>query len=445
MQSLLGVLLSSNGETTEEFIDRYRSTCAVLLKETGNRDFHAPDLSAMTVTRWRNGGLKGIPRRPAPVVLQRMFPGRTVLELLTSADRCAPPPPVTGYTLNEGDLEMDARRAAERASQAAASNVEDMTIDEIEDDTFALASDYHTTPPFAVYGRANTLLATATGLLEQTKILTQQERLYRAAGQAAAVLATASFDLGSTRAATGYARTAAMYAKIIEDGALRAYALGNLAILAYWSGRPAQAVRHVEEARSISGLGDTACRRLAAISARAYAHVGDAGSARLAAEEALIVDTGSRDDLHDGVGGEFGFSRRRALMSNATTHLLIDDGEAAAAAAQEAIDLMLQEQTAGRLTPQEVTDLAQAAIDLGRARLLASEFDGAIEAVSPVFDLGSEWRVEGVTHRSAALRKDLARPDLALPQRGRVELAEKIEDYTRVVARSQLGTLPAIG
>ncbi|MEU3559698.1 hypothetical protein [Kitasatospora sp. NPDC006786] len=445
MQTLLNELLSNGGETTDAFIDRYRATCGMLLRETRHREFQASDLSVMTVTRWRNGNLKGLPRRPAPMVLERMFPGRTALELLTPAAHGEAPPRTAGHTLNEGDLEMDARRAAERASRAAASTVEDMSIDEIEDDTLVLASEYNKKPPFEVYGMGSTLLASATDLLERTSLLGQQQRLYRAAGRTAVVLATASFDLGSTRAATGFARTAAMYGKVIEDAPLRAYALGNLAILAYWSDQPTRAIRHVEEAQALPGLGDVARRRLAAIAARAYAHAGNAEAARRAAALALAEGTGARDVLHDDVGGEFGFSRRRAQMSNATTYLLLNDGAAAASTAQEAIDHMSHERAEGRLSLQEATDLVQAAIDLARARLHSNEFDGALEAVHPVFGLGKEWRVEGVTLRAQAMRKDLARPGLRLPERGRTELAERIEEYVAVAARSQIGAPPAIG
>lgn len=444
MQTRLGVLLSTSGETTEAFIDRYRRTCNELLEETGLREFESPDLSTMTVTRWRNGSLKGLPRRPAPAVLKRMFPQWTALDLLTPADLDGDPPRTAGRTIDESDLEMDARRAAEHAAQAASSNLPSMTIDQVEDDALALASDYHLSPPFTVYGRGNQLLATVTNMLDRTKIVTQQGRLYRVAGQTSAVLATASFDLGAADAARSFARSAAMYAQVIEDGPLRAFALGNLAILAYWSGRPAQAVQYVLEAQAQPGLGDTARRRLAAIAARAYAHTGNTMAARQAAEAALVVDTGITDDLHDGIGGEFGFSRRRAVMSNATTHLLLGDGSAAEQAAREAIGLMREEQAAGRLSPQEDTDLAQAAIDLGRARLLAGEFDGAVEAVDGVFNLPPQWRVEGITQRARTMRQELARPGISAPPQPRAEFTERIEDYVSVAARSQLGT-PAIG
>ncbi|MFJ5118056.1 hypothetical protein [Kitasatospora sp. NPDC088548] len=444
MQTRLGELLFSSGETTESFIERYKATGKALFKETNNRDFQTLDLSVMTVSRWRNGGVKGLPRFPAPAVLERMFPRLTAKDLFAPAGGSSMPPAV-GSVIDESDLVMNARRAAEHASDAAASNLPDMTIDQVEDDALALARAYHTHPPFAVYGMGNELLATVTAMLDRTQIVRQRERLYLAAGQASAVLATAVFDLGSITAATSFARTAAMYGEVVDHGPLRAFAHGTLGILAYWDQRPAEAIRQVEKAQSFPGLGDTARQRLAVIEARAYGHLGDANSARLAATAALEPGDGKRDGLHDDVGGEFSFSRRRALMSNATTFLLVKDGPAAEQSAMESIALMRKVHDSGLSTPQEATDLAQAAIDLSHARLLAGEFDGAVEAVAPVFEIPKEWRVAGITSRAGGLRRALASPEISGPGPVRVELAERIEEYVAVGAHSQLGGTLAIG
>lgn len=51
----------------------------------------------------------------------------------------------------------------------------------------------------------------------------------------------------------------------------------------------------------------TAVTRLAVIEARAYGHLGNPEAAARAIRASLEVDRGRRDELHDDIGGEFGF------------------------------------------------------------------------------------------------------------------------------------------
>ncbi|MFK0258648.1 hypothetical protein [Streptomyces sp. NPDC090445] len=110
---------------------------------------------------------------------------------------------------------------------------------------------------------------------------------------------------------------------------MRAYAAGSLAICAYFTGRPLEGVRHARVALAFGGLEDVGRRRLLAIAARAYGHLGDSDQAGRAMAAAAETDTGTRDDLHDGVGGEFAFDEERLAMSTGTTALLTGDGEQA--------------------------------------------------------------------------------------------------------------------
>ncbi|WP_331730647.1 hypothetical protein OHV05_37000 (plasmid) [Kitasatospora sp. NBC_00070] len=438
--TVLGQLIEDANMPFGRFLALYQQAAAELYEATGEKAYDEPDVTAMTVHRWKVGGV-AMPRHPAPSILERMYnlPPKHLFASCTDG----PPATLLEPMLDESELLMTARQAAAHAGDAAGNNLPDMTLAELEDDARALARAYLELPPFAVFGRGRDLLAVAQAMLERTQIVAQRARLYLVAGQAAAILATTAFDLGSLPAAVSFARSAAMYGQVIAYGPLQAHAHGTLALLAYWDRRPSQAVELARVAKGFDGLGDTARLRLGVIEARAYAHLGNATEARRAAVGALEVGRGERDELHDDVAGEFGFTRRRALMSNGTTYLLLNDSTNAIRSTEEAIGQMSRPGGgASDLSPQERTDLAQAQADLARAHILAGELDGASEAVTPVFDLPREWRVEGVTDRMRSLRGDLA---LAGSGQATAELAERIEAYVAVAASAQIGSIPAIG
>jgi hypothetical protein len=142
---------------------------------------------------------------------------------------------------------------------------------------------------------------------------------------------------------------------------------------------------------------------------------------------------GARDDLHDGVGGEFGFSDERLAMSNGTTCLLLGDGPRAETAAQQALDLVSTKPPAARSLPVA----AGAAADLAAARLLRGDLDGAADALTGVWSVPSEKRATGLLDRARRVRHSLTGPqfrDASLAD----EVGERLEDFARV-AQHQLG------
>ncbi|MDJ1136289.1 hypothetical protein [Streptomyces iconiensis] len=309
-----------------------------------------------------------------------------------------------------------------------------MTLDQLDDDVVALAREYNRTSPSEVYRRAKELLNLAQAFLERTEVPRQKKRAYLAAGQSAALLSAISFDLGALPPAVSLARTAALYGKVIEHGPLQAYAHGALAFLAFWDGRPAEAVRLVRTAREFGGLGDTARIRLNVIEGRAFGHLRDQAAAEQAIGNALSLSTGTRDELHDDIGGEFGFPQDRVAMSNATTYLLLRDAEGAEEAAAATLDLLASRPEAQR----PILISSQASVDLARARLLRGELAGAHEALEPVFSIPTEWRVAGTVERLAAVRTELCRSDF----NGAAEanaLGERIEEFTSTAAAQKLG------
>ncbi|MEU6328099.1 DNA-binding protein [Streptomyces sp. NPDC047049] len=262
----------------------------------------------------------------------------------------------------------------------------------------------------------------------------QKQQLLILAGQACALLATAAFDLGALGSARRLSRAAALYGETARFDPLQAFAGGTLAYIAYYQNQPAEGARFARRAQAFTGLGDVARRRLAAIEARALGYVGDALSARRALDVTRHEGPGLTDDLHDEVAGEFGFSAERLAMSNSSTCLLIGDAEGAEAAAKRSLELAAARPAAGRA----VKIVGGAATDLAMARLLRGDLDGAIAALNPMWDVPRGQRSPGILARTARVRRALtATPYRTAPQA--IEVAERIEDFTRISDTHQLG------
>ncbi|MEU8733714.1 hypothetical protein AB0C68_30630 [Streptomyces tendae] len=385
------------------------------------------------------GAVKTAPYAPTARVLERMFQ-RPVGDLLRSASDIqeleqdcsprAPSPPV----LDESDLLMTARDAASHASEAASLHLDELTLDQLHDDLVQLARRYGGTAPAVVYQEATGLLSQAQVLLERTRSPEQHTRLYYAAAQASALLAAVCFDLGALTPAVSFARSSAQYGKTIGNGPVQAYAYGMMAFMAFWDGRPGEAVRLAKTAQTFGGLGDTARRRLYSIEARAHGHLRNTEQAERAIREALEQRSGRRDELHDDIGGEFAFDAARTAMSNATTCLLLRDAESAEEFATRALTLL-------RACPegeQPIMVSGPAAVDLARARLLRNEVEGAREALTPVFQVPPSWRGSGMMERLTAARIELTRPDFRSAPAA-LALAEQIEDFSALSPARRLG------
>ncbi|MBZ3913106.1 hypothetical protein [Streptomyces acidiscabies] len=433
-RTLFQFLLQERGWTYEVFRKAYERAARELAAATGESCSTAT-VEEQTFRRWTSGRVKGLPNQPAPQVLERIF-GYPVRELLGPVPKTPLLQPHQHvFTLDESELAMTARDAAAHASDAASLSVPDITLDQLDDDVMALAQDYNRTSPVEVYRRAKELLALSQSLLERTEVPRQKTRAYLASGQSAALLSAICFDLGSLAPAVSLSRTAALYGQVIEHGPLQAYAHGALALFAYWGGRPSESLRLVHKAQRFGGLGDTARTRLSVIEGRAYAHLGNRAASEQAMREALDHDTGTRDELHDDIAGEFGFPAHRVAMSNATTHLLLRNADGAEEAASSALTLL----SARPEDQRPLLVVSQASVDLARARLLRRELDGTHEALDPVFAIPTEWRGAGTLERISAVRAELCHPDFT----GAAEansLGERIEEFTAAATAQRLGS-----
>ncbi|MFI9764991.1 DNA-binding protein [Streptomyces sp. NPDC051963] len=417
-----------------KFNERFTLTGVELFGHNPNN----PTCGEPQFRRWTGGKLVGLPGPETCAILERMFPGYTAEQQFAHPSEVIDSQ-VPAYHLDlEERIAMTARDAHEAADATAGVSISDNTIDELRDQVVTLAQRYHRLAPLRAFENAEELRVKVEDHRDRTQVPAQLQALMILNGQVAALLSSAAFDLGYLRHARTFARTAALLGETTRFAPLRAYVDGSLAYIAYHAGDNTEAVVKAERALSYGGLGDVAERRLHAIQARAYAHLGDIASATRAIRLSQEPGRDRMDELHDAVGGEFGFTAERLAMSNSTTALIIGDSGQAEAAARHALALL------GQRTPDAQSAHVQggAAADLAMARLLANDVEGAAEALAPVWEIPTDQRMTGIVVRTARIHRRLSRPTYhgaQLPG----QLRERIEDFNRVSPPHQIG--PHVG
>jgi hypothetical protein len=426
-RTLLKVLIGQRRWRYVDFERAFRRAADQVLDESARN----LTVSEAQFRRWTSGKVKTLPGADMCRVLEHVF-------AVDAAALFGPPPsseaPAPAFNL-EDEIAMTARDAQSEAGAAAAESISDTTIDQLHDDVSTLAREYSSTAALEVLRRGRELREEAENERGRTSVPAQEQDLLIIAGQACVLLATAAFDLGSLDGARRLSRSAALYGEAARFDPLRAFAGGTLAYIAYYQNRPSEAARLARQAQTFGGLGDIARRRLAAIEARAFGYLGDAPSAGRALDASEAEGQGRRDDLHDGVGGEFGFTLERLAMSSASTCLLLGDGEHAEKAARRALQLAQDRPPAAR----SARVVGGAAADLAAARLLRGDLDGAADALTPVWEVPRDQRATGLLVRTARVRRALT-VDRFRATPLSVELGERIEDFTHMSAPRQLGT-----
>jgi tetratricopeptide (TPR) repeat protein len=344
------------------------------------------------------------------------------------------PRPVCPPTVGDAEFEhrpvrgREVRMAADEAAENAAkadTQIGASTLEGLHGEVLRLARGYARQPVTDVFRAARRTRELAAELIERTRRPAQLADLYTVAGQACGLLATAAFDMGYWDAAARFADSALTYADIAGHNGLRAWAQGKRAFMANWLGHPDDALNHIDAALSFAPTG-TATARLRAFEARTRALLGDADGATRAVrsvEDAREVE--SRDELHDGIGGEFGYNPAQQELSAGTAYVTLRDGMAAEQHAQRALDILATFPPGRRAYYTEHATR----VDLAIARLLRGDLAGAREALVPVFALPPAQRVSGVTSRLEQARALLGAEVFRTSRIAR-RLATDIADFT---------------
>ena len=410
------------------------------VNELGNtRPGEAVAADASLLGKWEKWpGPSG--RRPSLAVLQLLADvyGCRLEELLDLEDRRAypaadlrllhgedtPPPaapstaPVTAAAALEGGGELVGAVASESAAWAQwaeASNVGDLAMEQVMADIKALARDYLSDDPLAVFKRARRHRDRVFALLEGHQHPRQAAELYAAAGYLCTLLAWMSSDLGKLDDADTQGRAAWLCAELAGHDDLRAWVLSTRSKVAMWDGRMRDAIAHAQRGATYRTTG-TVGVLLACQEADAWSQLGAARQAR----DALNLAAAARQNVQvpDSVGGLLSCPGARHLNYSSAVHLRLGD---AATALQEVEHALASPSHSYGTTAQMHIAQATAHLNLGA-------LDGARAALRPVFALPADQRLAPLTSRLREVAAALARSPAA-DTRAAADLQAEIEAF----------------
>lgn len=316
-----------------------------------------------------------------------------------------------------------AHESLAHATAAQLTDVSTATLEHIDDEIRRLASEYVYADPLPLFQRMLRLRGKVFTLLDGRAHPAQAARLLLQAGQICGLLANASLDLGNRPAAAAQAKASWTYASIIDHYPLRAWVRGLQAMIAYWSRAADQAVELARDGQRYA-LGTAAFARLAGIEALALSATGAEADA-LRAIDGAWDHRDARDELHDGIGGEFGFdlAKHSYLAAGAYVHLR-RPGEAISCA-ERAVTLYRSGPPQSRSYGNEAIAYA----DLTVAHLLNGDLEAATTVVTNVLQLPEHRRIDGLAQRLYALRGKVAADPRFRGSAQAKALTERIEEF----------------
>lgn len=294
--------------------------------------------------------------------------------------------------------------AREHAEKTAITDIGPAAVEQFTADVVRLARAYVSAPAFPLFAAMRRLLAQIQAAIERRTYPAQARDLNFLAGAVCGLMANASLDLGSLEAADDLARAAWTYGRTIDHGPLIGWARGTQALAAMSDDRYLDAARHAEDGLLHAPAG-TGAVRLHAIRARALSAHGDRIQARVAIAAAERArDDAHRDELHDGIAGEFAFSNAKLCYYEALTLVQGRDPARAEDAAEGAITLYQNGPATARSYGCEILARAQ----LAKAQLMNRKLEDAAETLRGVLALDPQMRIHSLAHQLETCRELLA-------------------------------------
>ncbi|MFJ2478178.1 hypothetical protein ACIOWI_35335 [Streptomyces sp. NPDC087659] len=415
--TLFQTLINQRGwQDYEVFKKRYEQAAEQLAELEGPRSIATATIEKRQFFRYAHGEVRS-PQTVARRILEFMFPGIPATRLLGPVP--TQPGPSPQHPAAEGRIAVErseygledvvlaaANESAQFAAKAESSNVGPHTLEQLEADIRRIVRSYPNRPIGPLFREVRDLRNRAFELLEGRQPPRYTCDLYIGAGVLCGVLANASFDLGRYDAAETQARTAFLLGELAGHNGLRSWVRGLQALIAYWDGRPADAVRLAESGTDFTPESGTAQIRLESIKARAYGQL-NRNSDALAALQAA-------DHLRDGLvdedelpGGMMAFPVEKQLFYASSTHLWLAGSQHlsdAEARAHEAVEMF----QAAPLEQQRLGEMSLARMDLAMARLGRGDIDGAAIQIHAVLAVSARRRTESVDRRIGHFNRQLA-------------------------------------
>ncbi|GIE94075.1 hypothetical protein [Paractinoplanes rishiriensis] len=328
---------------------------------------------------------------------------------------------------------MATRRAARFATFAEIDNVGPEAIAQLQDDVVYLANAYVHDPLIAFMGDLIDGQETIFRILEGRQKPTLTRDLYTLAGVVSGLIAKASQDLGQFHEAMTHARTLYVCADNADHQGLRAWARGLQSLIAYWAGRPQEAVRYAQNgAEFAANVTGSVAAWLPALEARAWALMNLEGEASAAIGRAIDRRSEYQPDDLDAIGGLLSFPQAKQSYYAAGTYVCLEgeaDQERAQSEALTALDLFER----GRPEDRSFSDEAGACSELALARVHTGEVEGARNALIPLLALEPERRIGGIITSASRVHHALRARRYTGSSEAK-SLREEIEAFSRVPA-----------
>jgi hypothetical protein len=414
--TLFQTLINQRGwQDYQVFKTRYEQAAKQLAELEGPRSISTATIEKRQFFRYAHGEVR-TPQTVARRVLEFMFPGISaarLLEPVPSSPARSPLRPAAdeGNAVEPSEYGLEdvvmaaANESAQFAAKAESSNVGPHTLEQLEADIRRIVVSYPNRPVGPLFREVRTLRDRAFELLEGRQPPQYTCDLYVGAGVLCGVLANASFDLGRYDAAETQARTAFLFGELAGHNGLRSWVRGLQALVSYWDGRPADAVRLAEAGSAFTPESGTAQVRLESIKARAYGQLNRASDAlaSLSAADRLRERLAEGDELP---GGMMAFPVEKQLFYASSTHLWLAGSQHlsdAEARADEAVE-MFQAAPPGQ---QRLGEMSLARMDLAMARLGRGDIDGAATQIHAVLGVNARRRTESVDRRIGHFSRQL--------------------------------------
>ena len=292
----------------------------------------------------------------------------------------------------EGILTEAADESTRFLEIAEASNVGDLTVEQLQTDVRRIAHAYLKVPTLPLFARTRALRDRAFTLLAGRQRPHQTRDLYAAAGWALTVLAWISVDLGKPEAAEDHARAAWACADNADHAGLRAWVRATQHTASFWQEDYARAAGFAADGmRYATG---TAATFLTSAHALDLARVGDRQRATVALHKARGVAEAT-EPAPDELGGPFTCPVDRAGSLWSDAHLALGDAGPALAIAQQAVARF----EAAPADSRNLGSERMTRIQVVKAHLAGGDLNGAAEALGPVLATAPEHRVRPLLHR----------------------------------------------
>ncbi|MDQ3885570.1 MAG: XRE family transcriptional regulator [Actinomycetota bacterium] len=326
--------------------------------------------------------------------------------------------------------------AADRARRftAGLQSMSDESMELIYEDVRELACAYVTRPLPEIVGHLVSAQDTVFGLLERPQRPTHARRLHFLSAVLGGILGKASEDLADFPTALVQLRAAWLSAEQADHNGARAWLSGLQSLVSYRAHRPHDSIRYAQRGAGYAQRAEnTATIRLPACEARAWATLGNAEAAREAIERAERAWEHVQPDELDDLGGLATFDRPRQLYYAADALSWVPAESAAAD------DYAHQAIAAYPDLAHPDCDYGGASVcraNLALARIARGEFEGAFDALTPVFELPADKRINGIIHSLNRVHRALTTVSSSASSAPARELQERIEDYTRTPMRA---------